>query len=52
MKKKCIMAKRRHGKAGFANLQDLSGNIQLYFRKDDLGEEKYELFKKVDIVTF
>ena len=40
-----IMAKRRHGKAGFANLQDLSGNIQLYFRKDDLGEEKYELFK-------
>jgi lysyl-tRNA synthetase class 2 len=44
-----IMAKRRHGKAGFANLQDLSGNIQLYFRKDDLGEEKYELFKKLDI---
>ncbi|MCK9314170.1 MAG: lysine--tRNA ligase, partial [Methanocorpusculum sp.] len=31
------------------NLQDLSGNIQLYFRKDDLGEEKYELFKKLDI---
>ncbi len=44
-----IMAKRRHGKAGFSNLQDLSGNIQLYFRKDDLGEEKYELFKKLDI---
>jgi len=44
-----IMAKRRHGKAGFANLQDLTGNIQLYFRKDDLGEEKYELFKKLDI---
>lgn len=44
-----IMAKRRHGKAGFANLQDLSGNIQLYFRKDDLGEQKYEYFKKLDI---
>lgn len=44
-----IMSKRRHGKAGFANLQDLSGNIQLYFRKDDVGEEKYELFKKLDI---
>ena len=44
-----IMAKRRHGKAGFANLQDLTGNIQLYFRKDDLGEDKYELFKKLDI---
>ena len=44
-----IMSKRRHGKAGFANLQDLSGNIQLYFKKDDLGEERYELFKKLDI---
>jgi len=44
-----IMSKRRHGKAGFANLQDLSGIIQLYFKKDDLGEERYELFKKLDI---
>jgi len=44
-----IMSKRRHGKAGFANLLDLSGDIQLYFRKDDVGEEKYELFKKLDM---
>jgi len=44
-----IMSKRRHGKAGFANLQDLSGDIQLYFRKDDVGEEKYEVFKKLDM---
>lgn len=44
-----IMSKRRHGKAGFANLQDLSGSIQLYLRKDDLGEASYELFKKLDI---
>lgn len=44
-----IMSKRRHGKAGFANLQDLSGTIQLYLRQNDLGEEKYELFKKLDI---
>lgn len=44
-----IMSKRRHGKAGFAHLQDLSGQIQLYFRKDDLGEEKYDLYKKLDI---
>jgi lysyl-tRNA synthetase class 2 len=44
-----IMSKRRHGKAGFANLQDLSGDIQLYFKKDDVGEEKYELFKKLDM---
>ncbi len=44
-----IMSKRRHGKAGFGNIQDLSGQVQLYFRKDDLGEEKYELFKKLDM---
>ena len=44
-----IMSKRRHGKAGFANLQDLTGDIQLYFRKDDVGEAKYELFKKLDL---
>lgn len=44
-----IMSKRRHGKAGFAHLQDLSGEVQLYFRRDDVGEDKYELFKKLDI---
>jgi len=44
-----IVAKRRHGKAGFADLQDFSGNIQLYFRKNDIGEAKYELFKRLDI---
>ncbi len=44
-----IMSKRRHGKAGFANLQDYSGSIQLYFRQDDLGADKYELFKKMDM---
>ncbi|MEA1961827.1 MAG: lysine--tRNA ligase [Bacillota bacterium] len=44
-----IMSKRRHGKAGFANIQDLSGNIQLYFKRDDVGEEKYEVFKKLDM---
>lgn len=44
-----MMSKRRHGKAGFANLQDLSGNIQLYFRQDDVGIDRYELFKKMDM---
>lgn len=44
-----IMAKRGHGKAGFANLQDPSGSIQLYFKSDDLGEEQYELYEKCDI---
>ena len=44
-----IMSKRRHGKAGFADITDISGSIQLYFRKEDVGEENYELFKKLDI---
>ncbi|MEN6348232.1 MAG: lysine--tRNA ligase [Syntrophomonas sp.] len=44
-----MMSKRRHGKAGFANLQDFSGSIQLYFRQDDVGPDKYELFKKMDM---
>ncbi|MGI6434086.1 MAG: lysine--tRNA ligase [Syntrophomonadaceae bacterium] len=44
-----IMSKRRHGKAGFAHLQDISGRIQLYFRADDLGADKYELYKKMDM---
>lgn len=44
-----MMAKRGHGKAGFANLQDPSGGIQLYFKSDDLGEEQYELYEKCDI---
>lgn len=44
-----IMSKRRHGKAGFADLQDLTGSIQLYFRKEDVGDEAYEVFKKLDL---
>ncbi|MGE5422392.1 MAG: lysine--tRNA ligase [Ignavibacteriales bacterium] len=44
-----LMAKRGQGKAGFANLQDSTENIQLYFKMDDLGEEQYELYDKSDI---
>ena len=44
-----LMAKRGHGKAGFANLQDLSGDIQLYVKSNNIGEEAYDLFKKADI---
>lgn len=44
-----IMAKRGHGKAGFANIQDVTGQIQIYARMNDLGEEKYQLFKMLDI---
>ncbi|MDC3426241.1 lysine--tRNA ligase [Aquibacillus sp. 3ASR75-11] len=44
-----VMTKRGKGKAGFAHIQDLSGQIQLYVRKDLVGEETYNLFNSVDI---
>ena len=44
-----LMALRRHGKTAFCVLRDLSGEIQLYFRKDVVGEKPYELFKLLDI---
>ena len=44
-----IMTKRRQGKAGFMHIQDLDGKIQIYVRKDVIGEEAYEIFKKSDI---
>ena len=44
-----LMAIRRHGKTAFCVLRDISGEIQLYFRKDILGEESYTLFKLLDI---
>ncbi|BFI97637.1 lysine--tRNA ligase [Priestia sp. Y58] len=44
-----IMTKRGKGKAGFAHVQDLTGQIQLYVRKDAIGEEQYEIFNSVDI---
>ena len=44
-----IMAKRGQGKAGFANVADISGNIQIYCRQDIIGEEEHWFFKKADI---
>ena len=44
-----LVAKRVHGKAGFADLQDESGRIQLYFKKDIIGEEAFELYKQLDL---
>ena len=44
-----IMTKRRQGKAGFMHIQDVDGRIQIYVRRDDIGEDAYELFKKSDI---
>ena len=44
-----IMSKRVMGKASFCNIQDVSGNMQSYVTRDDLGEEAYKAFKKMDI---
>ncbi len=44
-----LMAKRGHGKASFAELMDMSGRMQIYFKYDVLGEEKYGQFRLLDI---
>ena len=43
------MAIRGHGKASFATISDRTGNMQIYFKLDILGEEKYSQFKLLDI---
>jgi len=44
-----LMSKRDMGKSAFCDIQDRDGKIQLYVRINDLGEEKYASFKKLDI---
>ncbi|KYD00898.1 lysine--tRNA ligase [Heyndrickxia sporothermodurans] len=44
-----VMTKRGKGKAGFAHVQDLNGQIQIYVRKDSVGDEQYEIFNSVDL---
>ncbi|WP_318247651.1 lysine--tRNA ligase [Bacillus infantis] len=44
-----IMTKRGKGKAGFAHIQDLKGQIQIYVRQDAVGEESYEIFNSADL---
>ena len=44
-----IMTKRGKGKAGFINIQDKYGQIQIYVKIDNIGEEAYEIFKKSDL---
>lgn len=44
-----MMSKRVMGKASFCNVQDLKGDIQCYVARDDLGEEAYKEFKRMDI---
>ena len=44
-----LMSKRGMGKVSFCDLQDKSGRIQLYARKDEMDEAEYNRFKKFDI---
>ena len=44
-----MMSKRVMGKASFCHVQDLQGMIQCYVARDNLGEEAYKEFKKLDI---
>lgn len=44
-----IMLLRPQGKAAFANLQDLSGRVQIYIRQDAIGEELFEVFQQLEM---
>jgi lysyl-tRNA synthetase class 2 len=44
-----LIAKRVMGKASFAHIQDLSGKIQIYVRKDSVSEQKYAAFNLLDL---
>ena len=44
-----LMSKRGMGKVGFCHMADISGQIQLFVKKDILGEDEYAIFKKYDI---
>lgn len=47
-----VMTKRGHGKASFAHIMDDTGKIQVYGKIDILGEDKYDLFGKLDLGDF
>ena len=44
-----LRSKRVMGKASFANIEDSTGNIQIYAKKDKLGDDNYALFKMLDL---
>ncbi len=44
-----IMSKRGMGKVGFIHIADIDGQIQIFVKKDVLGEDEYNRFKKLDV---
>jgi len=47
-----LRAMRRQGKVGFGNIADDSGNMQIFVKKEQVGEENYEVFKLLDLGDF
>ena len=47
-----IMSRRKHGKTTFVNIKDRSGQLQIYIKKDHIGDQEYEVFNKLDIGDF
>ncbi|MBT6662163.1 MAG: lysine--tRNA ligase, partial [Nitrospina sp.] len=47
-----MMARRGHGKTTFCHIKDRTGQMQVYIRKDAIGEESYEIFSLFDIGDF
>jgi lysyl-tRNA synthetase class 2 len=47
-----LVSKREMGKAIFAHIRDISGTIQLFIRKNDVGEEAFKVFKGLDLADF
>ena len=47
-----VVALRSFGKAAFSHIQDHAGRIQIYVKKEIVGEDSYSLFKKIDIGDF
>ncbi|MBU4510268.1 lysine--tRNA ligase, partial [bacterium] len=44
-----LMALRTHGKAIFANIEDISGRIQIYIKSNKIGEDAFKLFSKISV---
>ena len=44
-----MMFKRVMGKASFAHVRDLKGDVQIYVTRNDIGDEAYAAFKKFDV---
>ncbi|QQY19495.1 OB-fold nucleic acid binding domain-containing protein, partial [Mammaliicoccus vitulinus] len=44
-----LMTKRGKGKAGFAHVKDITGQIQIYVRKDQVGDEQFEIWNHADL---